>query len=92
MKPASGRRKTRRRPGKQIGKLPESVVIREGKTTIRQFKGRRFIRFGEVKGKTLAWVELYTGGGDGHDITVRFRDRTAFHLELTPMFTIKPAY
>jgi hypothetical protein len=91
-------RKTARQPRKKkprrqpFGKLPLSVVTREGKTTIRQFEGRRFVRFGEVRGKTLAWVELYTAGPDGHAITVRFQDQTGLDLEITPGFAVKPVY
>ncbi len=69
-----------------------SLVTREGKTTVRQFEGRRFVRFGEVRGKRVAWVELFTAGGDGHYLSVRFQDQTVFSLEITPMFTLKPEY
>jgi hypothetical protein len=71
---------------------PVSVVTREGKTTIRQFQGRRFVRFGEVRGKKVAWVEFFTAGPNIHSISVRFQDQTVFHLEITPLFTLKPEY
>jgi hypothetical protein len=56
-------------------KLPVSVVTREGKTTIRQFQGRRFVRFGEFRGKKVAWVEFYSWGGEYNSISIRFQDR-----------------
>jgi hypothetical protein len=56
----------------------------EGKTTTRQLDGRRFIRFGEVRGKRVAWVEFYTCGPNMHTISVRFQDQTVFYLEITP--------
>ncbi len=86
-KKASRRREMQRKP-----KWPPSVVTRDGKTTIRHFEGRRFIRLGEVRGKRIAWLELFTSGGDGHYLTVRFQDQTALSLEITPMFTLKPEY
>ncbi len=81
-----------RRESKSKTKLPLCVVTRDGKTTIRQFNGRRFVRFGEVRGKRVACVEFYTCGPNFHSIAVRFQDRTAFHLEITPLFTVKPEY
>jgi hypothetical protein len=77
---------------KRAGKQPVSVITREGKTTLRQFDGRRFVRLNEVKGKTVGWVELYTAGPDGHAITLRFQDQTGLHLELIPGFIVKPEY
>ncbi len=69
-----------------------AVVTREGKTTIRQLDGRRFVRFGEVRGKRVAWVEFFTAGPNFHSISIRFQDRTAFYFEITPLFTLKPEY
>jgi len=69
-----------------------AIVTRDGKTTVRQFPGRRFVRLGEFRGKTLAWVEIYTGGPDGHSITLRFQDQTGLLLDLTPCFTIRPEH
>jgi hypothetical protein len=77
---------------KAVGELPVPIVTRDGKTTVRQFPGRRFVRLGEVRGKTLAWVELYTAGPDGHCITLRFQDRTGLILAINPGFTILPEY
>src|SRR5258708_39733240 len=73
-------------------KLPISVVTREGKTTIRQLEGRRFVRFGEVRGKRVAQVEFYTCGPNYHSISVYFQDRTVLYLKITPVFTLKPEY
>ncbi len=73
-------------------KLPLSVTQREGKTTIRQLKGRRFVRFGEFRGKTIASLELFTSDGDSHAFTIRFQDRTALHLGISPGFTISAEY
>src|SRR5262249_42321376 len=72
--------------------LPVSVTTKDGKTTVRQFAGRRFVRLGDVRGKTLAWVELYTAGREAHSITVRFQDQTGLNLEITPGFSLKPRY
>jgi hypothetical protein len=85
-------RKTTRKSKKLKERLPVSVVTREGKTTVRQFEGRRFIRLGEVRGKTVAWVEIYTGGPNGHSVTVRFQDQTGLHLDITPGFAIQSEY
>lgn len=69
-----------------------SVVTREGQTTIRQFKGRRFVRFGEFRGKRVARVQFYTCGSEHHSIAIYFQDVTAFYLKITPLFTLKPEY
>ena len=74
------------------GKLPLSVTLQEGKTTIRQLKGRRFVHFGEFKGKTVSSLELFTSGGDSHAFTIRFQDRTALHFGISPGFTISAEY
>jgi hypothetical protein len=84
-KPTSGSKQ-------QAGKLPVVVATRDDKTTVRQFAGRRFVRLGEVRGKKVAWVELYTAGPDRHSVTVRFQDQTGLHLEIKPGFTLKPEY
>jgi hypothetical protein len=76
----------------EYGKLPVSVTRREGKTTIRQLKGRRFVRLGEFKGKTVASVELFTSKQDSHSLTIRFQDRTDLHLLISPGFTINAEY
>jgi hypothetical protein len=73
-------------------KLPVSVVTREGKTTIRQFQGRRFVRFGEFRGKKVAWVEFYSWGGEYNSISIRFQDRSVVYFKINPMFTINPHY
>ncbi len=88
MKCAARKNRTSRQPET----LPVAFVTRDGKTTIRHFEGRRFVRLGEVRGKRIAWLELFTSGGDGHYLTVRFQDQTALSLEITPMFTLKPEY
>lgn len=87
------RKKTSRRSKRKFEpKLPLSVVTRDGKTVTRQFDGRRFVRFGEFRGKRVAWVEFYTWGSEYHSITVRFRDRTMLSFLINPTFTIKPRY
>jgi len=73
-------------------KLPAVVATREGKTTVRQFAARRFVRLGEVRGKRVAWVEFYSAGREWHSITVRFQDQTGLALEITPGFSLKPKY
>jgi hypothetical protein len=75
-----------------MGKLPLSLTRREGKTTIRQLSGRRFVRLGEFKGKTVASVELFTSKQDSHSLTIRFQDRTDLHLAISPGFTINAEY
>jgi hypothetical protein len=92
MKPTKQTGKTPRKPRKSKEWQPLSVVTREGKTTVRQFNGRRFVRFGEFRGKKVAWVEFYTCGPDMHTISVRFQDQTVFYFEITPLFTVKPEY
>ena len=84
-KKASRRTRKKFEPG-----LPLSLVTRDGKTVTRQFDGRRFVRFSDVRGKRVACVEFFTAGGETHEINVRFQDRTVFHFEITPLFTLKP--
>jgi hypothetical protein len=69
-----------------------SVVTREGKTTIRQFTGRRSVEFREFRGKRVARVQFYTAGSEHHSISVHFQDGTRFYLTLAPLFVLQPAY
>lgn len=84
--------KSRRRKPAPFGKLPLSVTNRDGKTTIRQLADRRIVRMGEVRGKTVAYVELYTSRQDSHSLTVCFTDKTRLALVIAPGFTIKAEY
>jgi hypothetical protein len=68
------------------------VVTREGKTTIRQFDGRRFVEFREFQGKRVSRVVFYTCGSEYHSVSVRFQDGSSFYLTITPMFMVKPRY
>jgi hypothetical protein len=90
------RKGTRSRPRKQTverkNTLPLSVTTRDGKTTVRQYAGRRFVRFGEVRGKTLARLELFTSEKDSHSLSLYFRDRTVLHLDIAPGFTVNAEY
>jgi len=88
MTPSARNRKTKRKKPIEKSRLPVSVTLQEGKTTIRQLNGRRIVRFGEVKGKTIASLELFTSDGDSHAFTIRFQDRTTLHLGIAPGFTI----
>ncbi len=85
-------KRTAKRARQPEPKWPVCVVTREGKTTIRQFDGRRFVRLGEVRGKKVAWVEFYTCSPNWHSISIRFQDQTMLYLEITPLFTVKPKY
>jgi hypothetical protein len=85
-------RKSRRRKLALPGKLPLSVTNRDGKTTIRQLDDRRMVRLGEVRGKTVSYVELYTSKQDSHSLTIRFTDKTRLGLAIAPGFTIKAEY
>jgi hypothetical protein len=78
----------KRQPKPVKEKLPVSVTNREGKTTVRKYIDRRFVRMNEVRGKTLAYVELYTSKQDSHSLTLRFTDKTRLALALSPGFTI----
>lgn len=69
-----------------------SAVTRDGKTTIRQFHGRRFVRFGEFRGKKVAWVEFYTWESESNSISIRFQDQTVMYFRIDPMFTVRPEY
>ena len=94
MTPSSRTKKTRqhKRSRQKLSvksTLPLSVTRQEGKTTIRQLNGRRLVRFGEFKGKTVASLELFTSDGDSHSLTIRFQDRTALNLAISLGFTIK---
>ena len=87
------RNKTSRRSKPKFEpELPLSVVTRDGKTVTRQFDGRRFVRFGEFRGKRVARVEFYTWGSENHSISIRFQDRTVLYFTITPLFTVKPKY
>jgi hypothetical protein len=91
---ATSSRKRKRQPRKpaEEGRLPLSVSRREGKTTIRQLAGRRVIRMGELKGKVVTYVELFTSKQDSHSLDIRFRDHTTLHLMVSPGFTINAEY
>jgi hypothetical protein len=73
-------------------RLPVSVVTREGKTTIRQFDGRRLVEFREFQGKRVSRVVFTTCGSECHSVSLRFQDGTSFYLTITPMFVVKPRY
>ena len=92
MTSASRSRKRRAKKPAAEGKLPLSVTNREGKTTVRQYQDRRFVRFGEVRGKVVAHVELFTSKQDSHSLTIRFQDRTALNMAISPGFTINAEY
>jgi hypothetical protein len=87
-------RSRRRRSKKSIDEdnLPLSVANREGKTTVRDYGDRRFVRIGEVRGKVVAHVELYTSKQDSHSLTIRFQDKTALNMAISPGFTINAEY
>lgn len=69
--------------------LPFSFVTRDGKTRIRHFEGRRVIHMGEVHGKRIARLEVFTAR-EAHYLSVRFQDQTVLSVEITPLFTLKP--
>ena len=73
-------------------KLPVSVVTREGKTTTRQFDGRRLVEFREFHGKKVSRVVFYTCASQYHSVSVRFQNGTSFCLTITPTFRVKPRY
>ena len=75
-------------------RLPASLRFTEtkrGKTTIRRYRGRRFYRFEEVKGKLVDLVEIFTAG-ESHSIEVRFQDKTALHFVIDPGFILETEY
>jgi hypothetical protein len=82
----------KRQPKPVKEKLPVSVTNREGKTTVRKYIDRRFVRMNEVRGKTIAYVELYTSKQDSHSLTIRFQDQTALNMAISPGFTISAEY
>ncbi|SRR5579871_3058172 len=80
-------------PKKQMG-LPASLRFTEskrGKTTVRRYKGRRFYRFEEIRGKTVEFVEVFTAG-EYHAIDLRFQDKTAIHFVIDPGFIMETEY
>src|SRR5882724_4742156 len=91
MTPATRRKKPKRQPVNK-GKLPLSVTLKDGQTSVRQYDGRRFVRFGEFKGKTVASLELFTSKQDSHSLTLYFQDRTALNLLISPGFTVNAEY
>jgi hypothetical protein len=94
MTSASRGKKPKRQTRKPIkkGKLPLSVTLKDGKTTVQKYVDRRFVRFGEFRGKTVASVELLTSEQDSHSLTVYFQDRTVWNLLISPGFTITAEY
>lgn len=84
----AARRKKPRKSRSQEQTLPFSFVTRDGKTTTRHFEGRRVIRIGEVDGKKVSRLELFTAR-EAHYLSVRFQDQTVLSLEITPLFTLK---
>jgi hypothetical protein len=92
MTTASRSRRRRAKKSAEEGKWPLSVTNREGKTRIRQYADRRFVRFGEVRGKVVAHVELFTSKQDSHSLTIRFQDQTALNMAISPGFTINAEY
>jgi hypothetical protein len=91
MTSANRRKKAKRKTVNEI-KPPLSVTLKDGKTSVRQYDGRRFVRFGEFKGKTVASLELFTSKQDSHSLTVYFQDRTALNLHISPGFTVNAEY
>jgi hypothetical protein len=81
----------RRRKNKALPLLPPPVVSRQGKTTIKRYSNRSFHRMEEVKGKTVEFVEFFTGDGY-HVIDIGFEDKTALHLAIEPHFTLEREY
>ncbi len=97
MTPSNPSKRTKRQVKKshsriKEGKLPLSVTLKDGKTSVQQYDGRRFVRFGEFKGKTVASLELFTSKQDSHSLTLYFQDRTALNLLISPGFTVNAEY
>jgi hypothetical protein len=86
---AAARKSSRRRKPRFY--LPKPVIIRRGKTTIRQYKNRSFHRLEEIAGKTVEYVEIFTSG-EYHSIDVRFQDETGLHFVIDPGFTLETTY
>ncbi len=57
----------------------------------RKKPGRGAFRFTEAKGKTVEFVEFYTGC-DYHCVEIGFDDRTAMHFTIEPSFSVEPGY
>ena len=53
----------------------------------RKFEGRKFVEFPQMKGKTLAKVELFTTP-EYHSIKMDFEDRTSPALRIEPSFAL----
>lgn len=75
-------------------RLPDSLRFTEskrGKTTVRRYRGRRFYRFEEVRGKPVDFIEVFTTG-EYHAIDVRFQDKTALQFVIDPGFIVETEY
>jgi hypothetical protein len=83
MKTSSNSRSKRRRgnPTKTLGKGP----------TRRKRRGRQFLRFDQVKGKTVEFVEMGTAA-DFPCIEIGFADKTALHFTMDTRLTMEPVY
>lgn len=67
-------------------KSPHKTRAKAGRRPV----GRSF-RFSEAKGKTVEYVEFYTGQGF-HCVDLAFADKTALHFAIDPAFNVEPGY
>jgi len=90
----SPRKQRKPKKPKKRERLPAALRFTEtkrGKTTVRRYSGRRIYRFGEIKGKLVDLVEIFTTG-EYHAIDVRFQDKTAIHFVINPGFILETEY
>jgi hypothetical protein len=57
----------------------------------RKRRGKQFLRFPEVEGKTVEFIELGTAA-DFPCVEIGFADRTALHVVMDTRLTMEPVY
>ncbi len=60
-------------------------------TRVRRKRGSRFLRFKEVRGKTVEFIEMGTAA-DFPCVEIAFADKTALLFEIGAHITLEPAY
>lgn len=83
MKKKTAPRKPRRRKP-----APEFMAFTQME---RKLDGRKFIEFPQMKGKTLAKIEMFTTAGY-HNITLDFDEQTSLGLRIDPCFALHATY
>ncbi len=82
------KKRTLRKKRRELPLMPPAIEAKRGKTTIRRLQGRCFIRFEEIKGKTVDYVEVYLHRHH-HSLAIMFQDKTDLRFMIEPEFTLE---